>query len=125
MQTVTEHIRGHLLASLGYAEPARRLPDLASLLQTEWCEAFERARRHRMVMGAFRYGLLTDPDKWRYDMLAGLRKKLEHYEQSGNTKSLVDAANYLMLEFMHPAHPRAHFRGEDDHAHCPEKVLPG
>lgn len=31
----------------------------------------------------------------------------------GNTEYLVDAANFLMIEFMHPAHPKAHYRATD------------
>ena len=119
VKRVTDHIREHLLASLGYAEPPRRMPDLDELRATEWCDAFDVARRYRMLIGAFRYGLLSDPAKWRYDFLGGLRKKLDHYRRTGNTESLVDASNYLMLEFMRPSHPAAHFRAEDDHCHCP------
>lgn len=122
MKTITEHIRDHLLASLGYTEPRarNRKPDLDSLLVSEWCPEFETARRYRMVMGALRYGLLADPGKWAgYDLLGGMRRKLEVYHRTGNTEALVDAANYLMLEFMRPSHPHAHFRAEDDRDHCP------
>ena len=119
--TITNLIRAHLLESLGYRSPAPRLPDLPEQLATEWCTPFEDARRYRMVMGAFRYGLLTEPKKWRYDLMAGLLRKLATYRETGNTEALVDAANYLMLEFMNPSHASAHFRGEDDHCHCPTK----
>jgi len=114
---VSDHIRSHLLESLG-VDTRRRLPSLDNLLRTEWCEDFERARRYRLVMGAFRYGLLSDP-KGKYDLLGGLRMKLRQYEQTGNTEALVDAANYLMLEFMWPSHSDAHFQSKDDHCHCP------
>jgi len=33
--------------------------------------------------------------------------------------SLGYAANYCLLEFARPQHPEAHWRAEDDHAHCP------
>jgi hypothetical protein len=78
-------------------------------------------------MGALRYGLLHDPRKWKaadgksYDLMAGLQRKLDHYHRTGNTEALVDAGNYVMLLFMTPAHPNAHFRAEDDHNHCPTR----
>ncbi len=121
MPRVTDLIRDHLLESVGFGahDVSARLPDLPQQLETEWCEEFEQARRYRMVMGALRYGLICEPKKWKYDLMAGLRQKLEYYRNTGNTEALVDAANYLMLEFMHPSHPEAHFQGEDDHNHCP------
>ena len=123
--TVTNLIRAHLLESLGCHDPVPRLPDLPELLRTEWCEEFEQLRRNRMIMGAFRYGLLNDPQKWKsadgtsYDLMKGLRNKLDYYQQSGNIEALVDAGNYVMLIYIHPSHPSAHFRAEDDHNHCP------
>ncbi len=120
-ETVTERLRDHLLQSLGYAARVPRMPALDTLRRTEWCEEFEQARRNRMIMGAFRYGLLTAPGKFDYDLLAGLQKKLDDYHRTGNVEALVDAGNYLMMEFMRPSHPNSHFRAEDDHNHCPRK----
>ena len=127
MKTVTEHLRDHLLATLGYSKPVKRLPDLESLRLTEWCHEFEQLRRNRMIIGAFRYGLLASPEKWgrpicTYDLLAGLEKKVAEYRNTGNLEALVDAGNYLMLEFMHPSHEAARFDPKDDDYHCPRKV---
>ena len=36
-----------------------------------------------------------------------------HRREHGNTEYLMDAANFLMIEFMHPRHPDAHFRSTD------------
>jgi hypothetical protein len=33
--------------------------------------------------------------------------------EPGNAEYLVDAANFLMIEFMHPAHPNAHYAATD------------
>ena len=115
-------IRKHLLEEVfGIFEQVERLPDLEELKQTEYCDEFDELRRNRMVMGAFRYGRLSNPDKWKYNFIEGLRKKLWAYVDTGNTENLVDAANYLMLEFMQPSHPNAHFRAEDNTNHCPER----
>jgi len=119
--TVLDHLRAHLLASLGVPPtPIRRLPDLDTLRTTEWCPEFEQLCRNRLVMGAFRYGQFNDPDKWKYDHIRGAEKKLAAYRDTGNLEHLVDVANYALLEFARPSHPQAYFRAEDDHAHCPE-----
>ena len=113
-RTVTECIRQHLWDTLD-----KKMPDLEILRQTEWSSAFEQCMRNRLIMGSFRYGRFCSRDKWTYDMLAGMEKKLAAYRESGNTENLVDIANYALLEFHHPSHPEAHFHAEDDHSHCP------
>ena len=112
-------IRDHLLSTLGYPHDQDRLPNLDVLRKSEWCVEFEQRRRNRMVMGAMRYGLLSSPGKWEYDLWAGLERKLAIYAETGNLEAIVDAANYLMLIYMRPDHPNAHWRAEDDHTHCP------
>lgn len=121
MKTISQFIREHLLETMGYVEKKEKLPDLEELRRTEWSEEFDILRKNRMIMGAFRYNRLSHPDKFKYDLLGGLRKKLEEYEKTGNTECLVDAANYLMLEFMKPSHKNAHFAAHDDKIHCPVK----
>lgn len=36
-------------------------------------------------------------------------QRLDQYVRSGNTAHLVDAANFLWVEFMYPSHDAAHF----------------
>jgi hypothetical protein len=96
-----------------------------SLYQTEWSPEFERLMHNRMVMGAFRYGLLakkkTQKRKW--DLLSPIHKKIELYQQTGNTEYLVDIANYCLLAFECDDHPRKHFQALDDHHdHCKLKA---
>lgn len=122
MQTTHDVLREHLLDSLGYAEPAARMPGLDELRETEWpieIRTFVELMRRRMLMGAFRYGRDADPRKCHYNLLAGMRKKFKAYEQTGNREHLIDLANYCHMEFRRPTHPLAHFRAEDDHCHCP------
>lgn len=42
-----------------------------------------------------------------------MERCVEKYQETGNTEYLVDAANYLMFEFMYPQHEKAHFRATD------------
>lgn len=37
----------------------------------------------------------------------------EYLIEPGNVEYLIDAANMLMIEFMHPAHPNAHYKATD------------
>ncbi len=117
-------IRDHLLDALGYPHGHPRLPDLDALRESEWCHEFEELRRNRLILGAMRYGLLSASDKWQYDLWAGLQAKLTTYADTGNLEAVVDAANYLMLIYMHPQHPNAHWRAEDDQGHCPTEAKP-
>ncbi len=57
--------------------------------------------------------------------LGSLGKRLEYYFygkksiegdvliEPGNVEYLVDAMNFLMIEFMYPAHPKAHYKATD------------
>ncbi len=119
MATISEHLRKRLLENAGYPHDHLRVPDLPELQQTEWSEEFEQLCRNRMIMGAFRYGLLETKSKGGYDLVAGLQKKLAMYAATGNLENIVDVANYAFLIFRFPAHPSAHFHGEDDHDHVP------
>jgi hypothetical protein len=48
--------------------------------------------------------------------------RLDEYISTGNTAHLIDAANFIMIEFNLPSHPIAHMRplGPED---TPEQVL--
>ena len=47
------------------------------------------------------------------DAVRSLLARLDKYAQTGNTEYLMDAANFAMIEFMHPKHPDAHFEATD------------
>lgn len=95
MPTVTELIRDHLLGS-----PVPALPSLDILRQTEWLPEFEQLMRNRLVMGAFRYGLMSSPDKTRWSCLPSIRRRLDRYEETHNLEHLVDVANLCLVEFL-------------------------
>lgn len=91
MNTVFEHIRGHLLRCI------ERLPAMEDLEASEWSPEFERAMRDRMVQGAFRYGRMT-PGHRRYDRVRQMRERLDRYVETGDREMLVDLANFALLE---------------------------
>jgi hypothetical protein len=74
--------------------------DLNALRGSEWDEDYERLRRNRMVMGAFRYGKVASQDTDAYDYIRECKRRLRLYEESLNLEYLVDCGNILMLEFI-------------------------
>lgn len=114
MKTITEHIREHLLRSIGYSKPDRK-PDFESLRKSEWSVLFEKYQRNRLIMGALRYGLINHGGKSQYNRVDSIRQRLDLYEQTGNQEHLVDISNLCMLEFEEPAHKNAHWKATDEH----------
>lgn len=67
----------------------------------------------RMEMSFIKYGPVAAGFPHKLDALATLGMKLDEYRATGNTEKLMDAANYLLIEFMRPRHPDAHFKPTD------------
>ena len=110
-------------AGLSEEAPAeKKMPSLDSLRGSEWSERFEELMRNRMVMGAFRYGLMQEKRLTEWDYLRYLKAKVEEYRQTGNLECLVDVGNLAMLEFEFGEHPKRHFAAADDGVHCEVKI---
>lgn len=79
---------------------------------SEFSKSFLQGMVNRMGVSFHKYGKVEDafPE---LDPLASLQLRLEKYQETGNTEWLMDAANFAMIEFMHPSHPEAHYRGTD------------
>jgi len=84
-----------------------------SVPTSEFSDEFVQGMYDRMAMSFFKYGPVAKgyPDK--VDAIASLKVRLERYAETGNTEWLMDVANFAMIEFMRPRHPKAHFRGTD------------
>lgn len=95
-----------------------KIPDW--LPESEFSPEFVRAMMNRMAVSFHKYGKVADA-AGRVDFLASLRVRLDKYLSTGNTEWLVDVGNLAMMEFMHPSHPEAHFRGTDS-AESPGRV---
>jgi len=115
MKTITDHLRHHLLqGTAAYTGLTKPKPDLDSLRLTEWSPEFERLMRNRLIMGAIRYGLLSDPKKTaNYPLVYRAQILLADYQNTGNLELLVDAANFLLLEFVQGKHPNRHWTALD------------
>lgn len=80
----------------------------------EYSERFDQLRKNRVEVSYYKYG----PARKNYktgnvQALPSMERCIEKYNSTGNTEYLVDAANYLMFEFMYPQHPKAHFKATD------------
>jgi len=85
------------------------------VLKTEYSLDFDKKRQNRMVLSFYKYG----PVKFNYEQnlincIKSLEQRLAMYEETGNTEFLLDIANFAMIEYMYPQHPKTHFKQLDD-----------
>jgi hypothetical protein len=80
---------------------------------TEFSCPFVQGMADRMAVSYCKYGAVAQAYPSRVDAIASLKQRLERYERDGNTEWLMDVANFAMIEFMRPRHPKAHFRATD------------
>lgn len=83
---------------------------------SEFSQDFIQGMVDRMAVSYHKYGAVADayPDK--VDAMASMAKRIQNYRSDGNTEWLIDAANFLMIEFMRPRHDDAHFQATDSDA---------
>ena len=86
-----------------------------SVPNTEFSSEFVQLMRNRMDMSYCKYGPVSDAFPSKVNALESLLQRLDKYIETGNTEWLVDAANFAMIEFMLPSHPKAHFRATDSY----------
>lgn len=57
-----------------------------------------------MAMSYLKYGAVADAYPIHVDAIDSMKQRLSEYKKTGNLEFLMDASNFLMIEFMHPAH---------------------
>lgn len=82
---------------------------------SEFSPSFVQGMYDRMGMSYIKYGRVAEAYPEKVDAIASLRVRLERYAETGNTEWLMDVANFAMIEFMRPRHPKAHFKTTDSH----------
>lgn len=102
-------IRDHLLKDIFPPKPL----NVEELRKTEWNTEFEEKMRNRLILGAFRYGLLNR-QSLKFNVPDYIRVKLKRYEETGNLEALVDVANLALVEYTLSEHPNKHFKAMDD-----------
>jgi hypothetical protein len=88
------------------------------ILLTEYCYHFDDIRKNQMVMSFYKYGPVSENYKSEktLDAIGNLKKRLQKYEETGNTEFLADLANFAMIEFMYPQNPKAFYKPTDSGA---------
>ena len=96
---IHDYIRQHIYKSKGLL-PSPQL-SIKELKESEWCGEFEELMHNRLIIGAFRYGLIKDNQKSKHlDRIKYIETKLKRYKETNNLECLVDIANLAMLEFI-------------------------
>lgn len=83
-------------------------------MNEEYSDRFDQLRKNRVEVSFYKYGpARANFATGNVQALPTMEKCIEKYNSTGNTEYLLDAANYLMFEFMYPHHKKAHFRATD------------
>ena len=85
--------------------------------QTQYSVPFIQGMVNRMLTSYHKYGHVKIAIQNGVDCKESAAQRWRKYEETGNTEYLMDAANYAMMEFMHPTHEKAHYD--------PESASPG
>lgn len=106
-----------------YKTPTGRFTGISAAPDSEFSEYFTQGMANRMAVSYHKYGPVAEAYPKKVDALESLRARLElylnggtikgKYVKPGNTEYLMDAANFAMIEFMHPKHPKAYFKATD------------
>ena len=87
---------------------------MTDYMKQEYSDKFDELRRNRVEVSYHKYGSVKKNfQSGNVQALPTMERCVEKYNSTGNTEYLLDAANYLMFEFMYPQHPKAHFRATD------------
>lgn len=90
------------------------MTETEKILETEYSTRFDEIRKNMMVMSYYKYGpLKQNSGEKLVDEIKSLEKRLEKYKETGNIEFLCDIANFAMIEFMYPQHPKAHYKATD------------
>lgn len=80
-------------------------------MSKEYSEEFDKLRKNRVETSYYKYG----PARKNFatgnvQAIPTMELCIKKYQETGNREYLLDAANYLMFEYMFPQHSKAHFR---------------
>lgn len=80
-------------------------------MSKEYSEEFDRLRKNRVETSYFKYGKARKNfANGNVQAIPTMELCIKKYNETGKREYLLDAANYLMFEYMFPQHPKAHFR---------------
>lgn len=79
----------------------------------EEVQAFIQGMFNRTGISYLKYGSIHDNFPHKRSGLENAMVRIDRYLETGNKEELMDAANYLLIEWLLPNHPNAHFRATD------------
>ena len=80
----------------------------------DYSEKFDSLRKNRVQLSRYKYGRASKNFKTgNVNAIKSHDLCIQKYIETGNTEYLVDAANYLMFEFMFPQRKNAFFKATD------------
>lgn len=68
---------------------------------------------NRMMMSHFKYGRMMDKYPLSAKAVESAKQRTNYYKDTGNTEGCLDAANFLLIEFLYPSHRKAKFQPKD------------
>ena len=77
----------------------------------EYSEEFDKLRKNRVEVSYYKYG--SAKDNFGQHLVNAIESHdlcIKKYQETGNTEYLLDAANYLMFEYMYPNRRDAYFK---------------
>ena len=77
----------------------------------EYSEEFDKLRKNRVEVSYYKYG--PAKDNFGQHLVNAIESHdlcIKKYQETGNTEYLLDAANYLMFEYMYPNRKGAYFK---------------
>lgn len=75
-----------------------------------------------MMVSFHKYGRVADAYPLKFNAADDVRARMSKYRQTGNKHFLVDAANFAMIEAIHPAPERSAQWGTNDAADSPGRT---
>ncbi len=84
--------------------------NMAGVPASEVSALFIQGAVNRMGVSFHKYGPVAEAYPEKLNAIVSLELRLQRYRETGNTEWLMDVANFAMIEFMLPRHPKAHFR---------------
>lgn len=94
----------------------------AGVPETEFDADFAVKMISAMMVSFHKYGRVAQAYPVKFDATSDIRARMAKYRETGNKHFLVDAANFAMIEAMHPAPERNASWGTNDAADSPGRV---
>lgn len=91
----------------------RKIEFRAIAPESEYSVQFIQGMLNRIAVSNIKYGAIAINFPDRVDAMACVDQRIAQYVKTGNSEFLIDAANFLMFEFMIPKHETAFFRATD------------